>query len=532
MANIIVQGKQYNNVPAVNFQKVGGGVATYTENGGSAITVVPLSVTTNGTYNAPTDTAYDPVTVNVSGTPTLQSKTVNPTTSQQTVSPDSGYDGLSSVTVNAMPSGTAGTPTATKGTVSNHSVSVTPSVTNTTGYITGGTLTGTAVTVSASELAYGTKNITSSGTIDVTDYASASVSAGSATTPATTITANPSIIISNSGLITATASASSSVTPTVSSGFVAAGTAGTITVSGSNTSQLSTQSATTITPSTTSQTAVSAGKYTTGAITVNPIPSQYIVPTGTISITSNGTVDVTQYASADVSVSGGTMNLTFVMRPDAEVVKSYTYDKYLVADESKTLPSNPTTQTTIIASADLATYTCDFDNYDYYIIERMLTTPVYNTATPAKGREEYHYCSCAYEVVTIPPNTYKSASGKYYATRDINIVSTGAYNRLVYWSSTTAIKNAATSAYGFYQAIKSPTISGSVITPKSTTIGVRSSTSYLPSAVYSTVTDVRAQYIIQIWRSPRDNLNINGFTLENQTMHVIDCMNNNNGKLT
>ena len=119
---------------------------------------------------------YASVNVSVSGgSPTIQSLTVTPSTSQQTFNA-SGVDGYKPVTVDAMPSGTAGTPTATKGTVSNHSVSVTPSVTNQTGYITGSTKTGTAVTVSASELVSGNLPITQNGNnIDCANYSTVSV---------------------------------------------------------------------------------------------------------------------------------------------------------------------------------------------------------------------------------------------------------------------------------------------------------------------------------------------------------------------
>lgn len=46
-----------------------------------------------------------------------------------------------------------------------------------------------------------------------------------------------------------------------------------------------------------------SGKYVHTDLTINPIPEEYIVPTGTLNITENGTVDVSQYKYANVNVS-------------------------------------------------------------------------------------------------------------------------------------------------------------------------------------------------------------------------------------
>lgn len=124
---------------------------------------------------------------------------------------------------------------------------------------------------------------------------SGNVGDGSATMPATSIAVTPSISVSAAGLITATTTGSQSVTPTVVPGFISEGTAGTITISGSNTSQLSTQAAKTVTPTESAQTAVAAGKYTTGAITVAAISSTY-VGTG-----------ITRRSSTDMTISGTTV---------------------------------------------------------------------------------------------------------------------------------------------------------------------------------------------------------------------------------
>ena len=196
-----------------------------------------------GTYNGNNST-YNAIPTGTS---------VTPSTSAQTIG-GANYMMEGAVTVAAMPTGTVGTPTATKGTVSNHQVSVTPSVTNTTGYISGGTKNGTAVTVSASELVSGTYTVDSSGTKDVTNYASASVPAGTAGTPSASKGA-----VSNHSV--------------------------------------------SVTPSVTNQTGWITGSTKTGtAVTVSA--SELV--SGSETKTSNGTYDVTNLASLVVNVSGGT----------------------------------------------------------------------------------------------------------------------------------------------------------------------------------------------------------------------------------
>lgn len=154
----------------------------------------------------------------------------------------------------------------------------------------------------------GTKQLTTQAAKTVTPSTSeqTAVASGRYTTGAVKVAAvtydTPSIEVSTGGLITASANGKN------------------------GTKQLTTKAAASITPTKSQQTAVASQTFTTGAVTVAAIPSQYIVPSGSQTLTENKDYDVTSLASVTVNVpsSGGGMNVQGYLGYASVTATSYT----------------------------------------------------------------------------------------------------------------------------------------------------------------------------------------------------------------
>lgn len=225
------------------------------------------------------------------------------------------------------------------------------------------------------------------------------------------------------------------------------------------------------------------------------------------------------------TMQGGVSSIPLAMRPDAELVQRWSDDYLLHADKSITIPAYTTSATTLVASSNLTpTVTIDRNNYDYLVIIRCLAYPIYDSTTAVKGRVEYFLGMNHSEYVYIPAGVVAPINGDSvtYLSTNYNLYTPAAKYRMVYWTSASAISIYSSAAYGVYQSITAPTVSGTTMIAKTPTVAVRGSTTYFTQTAWEMMTDIREQYTIDLYRAPKYALNQNGFLEQSAIFSLID----------
>lgn len=257
------------------------------------------------------------------------------------------------------------------------------------------------------------------------------------------------------------------------------------------------------------------------------------------SVTTAAASDVAQgkqFIAADGTLtqgtaSGGGGSTTFklgAIRSDATLVSTWTYDKLLVQDESITIPAYSTSVTTLRQASTQTTDTLDFGNYDYILCGRSLVTPIYSSNTTGKGREICQASTCVSEPTTSKP----TFDGNTASSRS-NTIQNSSSSRYVYWTSGTAMSNAS-SLNGVYASLASaPTLgSNDKITFYIPSVNIKGSSSYLTQTYWNLLTDIRFQYIFELYKVSRTSANIYGFGVTSQLQHAFECADSASGTLT
>ena len=225
-----------------------------------------------------------------------------------------------------------------------------------------------------------------------------------------------------------------------------------------------------------------------------------------------------------------------ILRTDAVKVETWSYDKLWIEDEGNTLPEYSTNSVVLKASEELTvTHEWDVDNYKYFVLERGLAIPIYNTDTIARGRVEWSSSNCAYELVCPEGGTFHALVDptKAYGSRALGwSTSGGIFYRMPYFTNSSSLSVYAATSYGLWISMVSPSYGSGKMQINSPQFTLRCQPNVFDQQFYEALDDIRFQWIIELWREPIGSLDYDGWVVNQELNKILECVYSSDHKLT
>jgi hypothetical protein len=214
-----------------------------------------------------------------------------------------------------------------------------------------------------------------------------------------------------------------------------------------------------------------------------------------------------------------------VLRPDAELLQKWTYDKRIVADEGIAIPAYTTTQQILKSSDRIGTITADSANYRYLITARSLVIPEYNTTNTGRGRFEWSSMIAAHEFIFTPmAELHPLLDGEYTIATNSAAVQGGASYRGLYFATPTSISIYAATSYGIWTSYATPTYTLGEIRINNPSFVMRGQPNIFDQQYWEAITDIRFQYVIELWQVPIDSLQYRGWQAQQLIDRTLNCL--------
>ena len=212
-------------------------------------------------------------------------------------------------------------------------------------------------------------------------------------------------------------------------------------------------SASTYTPGSTPIVIGSANTMLEGAQTIAAIPSEYVIPSGSITLSANTTgVDVAQYAFADVAVPW-----TWMGEEPTVVNSSFYSDSYLLGSTSYNGWAGSTTAKIIVASASAGTFVASAMNEYEYLINWQMDVVCTLKSTATTKAIPIRECANVWQLVTRRPSSLGNISSDNFNGNTAYTYFTAPW--LQYYNTSGSSTYTWSNSYGIYGTVQTPTFS-------------------------------------------------------------------------